>query len=152
MTSSKSRVIQVITLVSFESYYVVPYSCKVSLAFLNCFRISDMLFKGCVCYIFANLFCMSKGEYLKIKGKCFFFYYQSSFRSWDNQILTFQVFRCHEVIKCSSIKHKSILLNNLRSKHILVMKFGQFMYITKEKFLSKDSIKNVAWKIVSDPF
>ena len=47
-------------------------------------------FEGCVRYIFASLFSKSKGEHFK-----------SSFRSSDNQILTFQIFRCHDVIKMS---------------------------------------------------
>ena len=45
--------------------------------------------KGCVRYIFACLFCLSKREHLWNKGKCFLFHFESSFRSWDNQILTF---------------------------------------------------------------
>ena len=28
-------------------------------------------------------------------------------RSWDNQILTFQIFKCREVIKCPSMKHET---------------------------------------------
>ena len=39
------------------------------------------------------------------------FHFEHSFHSSDNQILTFE--------------------NNLESKHNLVMKFGQFIYITK---------------------
>ena len=35
------------------------------------------------------------------------FYFESSFRSWDNQILTFQTFKCHDVIKCTSMKHET---------------------------------------------
>ena len=44
--------------------------------------------KGCVHYIFAS-FCKSKGEHLLNKEKSFLFHCESSFRSWDNQILTF---------------------------------------------------------------
>ena len=47
---------------------------------------------------------------------------------------------------------KHILLNNLGSKHSLVMKFGQFMQYYKIIFLSKNSMKNVAWKLVPGPF
>ena len=43
--------------------------------------------KGCVHYIFTSLFCMSKREDLWNKEKCFLFHFESSFRSWDNQIL-----------------------------------------------------------------
>ena len=37
--------------------------------------------KGCVRYIFASLFCMSKREHLQNKEKCFLFYFKSSSRS-----------------------------------------------------------------------
>ena len=65
------------------------------------------VFKGCVHYIFVSLFCMSKRGYLWNKEKCFLFLFESSFCSWDNQILTFQVFKCHDVIKCLSMKHEA---------------------------------------------
>ena len=39
------------------------------------------LFKGCVHYIFACLFCMSKREQSRNKEKCFLFHLKSSFRS-----------------------------------------------------------------------
>ena len=45
--------------------------------------------KGCVCYIFAGLFCMSKREHFQNNEKCFLFHFKRSFHSWDNQILTF---------------------------------------------------------------
>ena len=67
----------------------------------------QMNFKGCVCYIFASLFFMSKREHLWNKEKCFLFHLEILFRSWDNQILTFQIFKCHEVIKCPSMKHET---------------------------------------------
>ena len=60
----------------------------------------------CVRYIFVSLFCMSKREHLWNK-KCFLFHFESSFRSWVNQILTFQVFVCHDIIKCLSMKYKT---------------------------------------------
>ena len=64
-------------------------------------------FKGCVCYIFVNLFCTPTTEDLWNKEKCFFFFYlKSSFRSWDNQVLNFQIFKCH-VIKCLSMKQEN---------------------------------------------
>ena len=37
--------------------------------------------KGCVRYIFASLFCMSKREYSRNKEKCFLFHFESSSRS-----------------------------------------------------------------------
>ena len=47
---------------------------------------------------------------------------------------------------------KPMLLNNLESKRSLVMKFGQFMQYHKIIFLSENSTKNVAWKLVPGPF
>ena len=38
---------------------------------------------------FASLFYMSKGKHLWNKEKRFLFHMESSFRFWDNQILTF---------------------------------------------------------------
>ena len=51
-------------------------------------------------------------------------------------------------------KHETqnTLLNNLESNHNLVMKFGQFMYCYIIRILSKNSMKNVAWKLVPGPF
>ena len=56
--------------------------------------------------IFASLFCMSKKEHLWNEKKCDLFHFESSFRSWNNQILTFQIFKCHDVINCLSMKHE----------------------------------------------
>ena len=49
----------------------------------------NLCVKGCVRYIFASFFCMSKREHLWNKEKCFLFHFKISSRSWDNQILTF---------------------------------------------------------------
>ena len=46
---------------------------------------------------------------------------------------------------------RNILLSNLESKHNLVMKFGQYMQYHKIIFLSKNSTKYVAWKLVPGP-
>ena len=84
-------------------------------------------FLGCVRYIFTSLACKSKGRHLLNKEKCFLFHFKSSFCSWGNQILTF---RYSNVMASSNVQAwntKHILLNNLGSKHSLVMKFGQFM-------------------------
>ena len=62
--------------------------------------------KGCVLYILASLLSKSKREHLWSKGKCFLSHFKSSFRSWDNQILTFQILKHYDVIKCSSMKQQ----------------------------------------------
>ena len=61
--------------------------------------------KICVRYIFTSLLCMPKREDLWNKEKCFLFHFECSFRSWDNQILNFHIFKCHDIIKCLSMKH-----------------------------------------------
>ena len=80
-------------------------------------------FKGWIRYIFASLFYISKKEHFSNKRKYFLFLFESSFCSWDNQILTFQIFKCHDVIKCFITS--------------LVMKLGQFMKHFKINFFIK---------------
>ena len=89
-----------------------------------------MCFKGCPWYIFPSLFCMCKRDHFWKKEKSFF---ESSFSSWDNQILIFQVFKCHDLIKFLSMKHETHLLNNLevnRVKRKIFIK--KYMYIYKK--------------------
>ena len=63
--------------------------------------------KRCVRYIFTSLLCTSKRERLLNKYKCFLFHFESSFHFRDNQILNFQIFKCHAIIKCLSMKHET---------------------------------------------
>lgn len=56
--------------------------------------------------IMDNIKVLSKGKHLWNNEKCFFIDFDSSFHSSDNQILTFQTFKCNDVIKCSSIKYE----------------------------------------------
>ena len=51
---------------------------------------------------------------------------------------------------CPGMKQET--LNKLGNKRSLGMKFGQFMQYYKIIFLSKNSSKNVAWKLVPGPF
>ena len=57
------------------------------------------------------------------KKKCFLLHFKNSFCSWHNQVLVFQIFKCHDVIVYLSMKHEAhmcficILLNNLGCKH-----------------------------------
>ena len=100
-------------------------------------------FKSFDCYIFGSLFCTSKGEHLWSKENCFLLHFESSFRSWDNQILTSQIFRCHDVIKCPSMNHETTFTEQLGSKDSLVKKFGQLIYYNK----GKNFIKKTPWKM-----
>ena len=125
---------------------------KVVEVFLICLVTSgDYVFKGFVRYIFTSFFCMSKREDLWNKEKCFLFHFESSFGSWDNQILNFQIFKCHVVIKWLSMKHE-IFLNNLVNKYSLVMKFGQFMQHYKIKFIIKKLYGKCGLETSSRPF
>ena len=56
------------------------------------------MLKGCAHYIFASLFFKSKQEY--------FISLKSFFRSRENQILEFYIFKFHDVIKCLSTKQE----------------------------------------------
>ena len=51
-------------------------------------------------------FFKSKREHLSNYKKCFLFYFKTSFRSRENQILKFYIFKFHDVIKCLSIKQE----------------------------------------------
>ena len=70
-------------------------------------KLKSKIFKVCVCYSFVSLFFMPKREHLWNKEECFLFHLESPFRSWDNQILTFQILKCHDVIKFPSMKHET---------------------------------------------
>ena len=59
-------------------------------------------------YIFTSLF--YKREHFWNKEKCFLFHFESSFRSSDNQILDFQIFKCNDVIKNPSMKHETYFI------------------------------------------
>ena len=61
--------------------------------------------KGCVRYIFASLFFKSNESTCQ-PGKIFLFYFKSSFRSGENQIFVFQIFKFYDAIKCLSIKQE----------------------------------------------
>ena len=62
------------------------------------------LLKGYVHYTFTSLFSMSKREHLRNKRNIFYFS-SKAFFVLDNQILTFQKFKCYDVIKCLNMKH-----------------------------------------------
>ena len=104
-------------------------------------------FKGCVRCIFASLICKSNGEHLWIKEKHFLLHFESCFRSWDNRILTFQIFKCHDAINCPSMKPKI----HFTSKDSLVMKFGQFIWYCERKFFFKKLSKKYGLETSSRP-
>ena len=61
---------------------------------LNGFLVfNDSSVKRCVRYVFASLFCKSKGKHLWNKEKWFLFHFESSFRF----LIKFQVFRYSNV-------------------------------------------------------
>ena len=75
-----------------EACYLVDaiwITCEVLLFFVWRWLYTSVCFKGCVHYIFAGLFFVSKSEPFQNKEECFLFHLGSSFHSWDNQILTF---------------------------------------------------------------
>ena len=50
-------------------------------------------FEGCIRCMFPSLFCNFKGKHWWNSEKYIFFYFKSSLRSWNNQILDFQIFK-----------------------------------------------------------
>ena len=50
--------------------------------------------------------CLKERTY-EARKNVFLFHFKSSFRSWDNQILNFQIFKCYDVIKYLSMKHET---------------------------------------------
>ena len=73
--------------------------------------------------------------------KRFLFHFESSFRSSDDQISTFQVFKCHDGIKCPIMKHETH--NEIWPVYVIFQ---------KKIFLSKIYLKSMAWKLYPDPF
>ena len=78
--------------------------------------------------------------------------FTSSFRPPENQTLELQIFKFHDVIKCRSKNKKYILLNNLRGKLSLLMKFGQFTSYSKGNNFIKKISKNCGLKTSSTLF
>ena len=115
-------------------------------------RYSLSLLKGCVRYIFASLFCVSKRQHFRNKEKWFLLHFESSFRSWNNQILTFSIFKIMTSSNAQAWNTKHILLSNLESKHNLLMKFGQFMQSHKIIFFIKKFYKICDLETSSRPF
>ena len=97
----------------------------------------NLLLKDCVHYIFASLFFKSKREHLwNLRKKSISLQKLFSFSRKSTKILKF-----HDVIKCLSIKKIYIILNNLGSKHSLLMKFGQFISCYKRMKIIKEFYK-----------
>ena len=79
---------------------------SISFDLIDFFATGKESFKGFASYIFTTSFFKSKREHLSNKEKCFLFHFKSSFRSRENQILEFTIFKFHDVIKCLSIKQE----------------------------------------------
>ena len=47
---------------------------------------------------------VSQRRALPKQGKMFLFHFESSFCSSDNQVLTFQIIKCHDVVEFSRMK------------------------------------------------
>ena len=79
------------------------------------------------------------------RKKLLLFSRKSKFRTLDVQISW-----CHQMAKH---KNKYILLNNLGSKHSMLMKFSLYhLILHKINFLSKNSTKTAIGKLALGPF
>ena len=67
----------------------------------------EFLLKKLVILEFKGWICMPKRQHMWNKEKLFLFHFENYVHSWDNQILTFQIFKCHDVIKCLMPKHET---------------------------------------------
>ena len=113
--------------------------------------LSELSFKGCVRNIFTSLFRMSKGKYFWNKEKILF-HFESSFCSWDNQILIFQIFKCHDIIKCLSIKRKTFYWIIWEVNTVWSWNLAGLCITSKEKILSENYIENMTQELIPDPF
>ena len=87
--------------------------------------IEDIMFqiKSCVRYIFSSLFFKCKRELLRNQKNCFLFHFKSSFCSWENQSLEFEILRFLDVIKHLRVKQEI----HFGNKNTLLIKFEKFM-------------------------
>ena len=108
--------------------------------------------KSCVCYIFASLFFKSKKEHLWKLEKHFLFHFKTLFVLGKIRFLYCRHSNFMTSSNTLAWNKKYILLNNLRSKHILLMKFAQFMSCCKRKNLTNFFTKTVTQKLVPGPF
>ena len=85
--------------------------------------------------MFASLLRKSKSKHWGNKDKWFLLHFDSSFYSWDNQILTFEISVCDDIIKSPSMntKHKTLYANEI---------YVSLCNITTEKFCEK-----ILWKL-----
>ena len=103
---------------------------------------ASMLLKGCVCYIFASFVCLKEST---CKTRKIVFYFSSK-AFFVLEIIKFQLFMYSNVMTSSNSwawNTKHILLNNLRSNHSLVIKFGQFYVILQKKIF----YQKILWKM-----
>ena len=84
---------QVIFIFPTQSYYNMNFITLPS-SFITRF---PWCFKGCVRYIFASLFCMSKREHLQNKEKRFLFHFKCSSRQSTFNILDIQMSWRHQM-------------------------------------------------------
>ena len=110
-------------------------------------------FKGSVCYVFASLFFFNlKESTLETRAnnfislqKLFLFLIKSKFR-----ILDVQISWRHEMPKHK--KRNTFYWTSLWVKHILLMKFSQFIWYYKRKYLITKFYKTCNLKTSSRPF
>ena len=93
-------------------------------------------------------FVRSKRKDLWNKEKCFLFHFESSFRSWNNQILNFQIFKCHYVIKCLSMKHEIHFIEWLRKQTQSGNEIWPVYVTLQDNFF----YHKIIWKLVSGLF
>ena len=57
-------------------------------------------------FLLVYIVCLKEST-CETRKNVFLFHFESSFRSSDNQVLNFQIFKCHDVVKCLGKKYET---------------------------------------------
>ena len=112
-----------------------------------CRRMLNLL-KGCVHYIFASLFFMSKREHFVNKKKCFHF---TSKVLFVLEIIKFNFSDIQMSWRHQMSKHETrniFYRITWEVNTVCWWNLTSLCRVTKEQFLTKKYVKNVAWKLV----
>ena len=69
-----------------------------------------IMFKGCVRYIFTKLFFMSKKRTCETRNNVFYFTSKALFILEIIKLLIFRDSKCHDIIKCLTMEHKTCFI------------------------------------------
>ena len=114
-----------------DSWYLLTFAVKISNIFVIFFSLLLVNLK-----VVSAIFLLVCFSVFYFTSKALLFSRKSNFN-----ILDIQISWRHQMSKYKRRKH--ILLNNLRSKHSLLMKFGQFISYCKRKHFVKKTLQKL---------